>query len=328
MYEILIIIIALALVYDFVNGLNDAANAISTVVATKVLRPRNAVLLATFGNFAGPFILGVHVATTIGKGIVNVTAIDEILLISALIGAVFWSFSASLKGLPISITHSLVGGLIGAAIVKGGLSILITSKVIKILLFIGVAPILGYIGSFCLLILLLWVFQKFRPSQINIYFKRLQLISASLYSLGHGANDAQNAMGIIAISLFTFGYLGDAFYVPTWVILICASTISLGTFAGGWEVIKTMGLRITKLMPVDGFAAQTGGAFTLFYSTLLGIPVSTTHVMSGSILGVGSVKRLSAVRWGIARNMIWAWLLTIPASAILSAGVYILLLNI
>ncbi len=328
MYEIILTIIALALIYDFVNGLNDAANSISTIVATKVLSPRRAVILAAFGNFAGPFILGVNVATTIGKGIVDPAIIDFPILISALIGAVIWSFLATFKGFPISITHSLIGGLIGAAIIKGGLEAIITSKVFKILAFIGVAPILGFVGSFLFIIIVFWIFRKFRPSQINKYFKRLQIISAGLYSLGHGANDAQNAMGIIAITLFTSGYLGDTFYVPVWVILLCATTISIGTLVGGWQVIKTMGLKITKLMPVDGFCAETAGAFTLFYCTLLGIPVSTTHVISGSIIGVGSVKRLSAVRWGIARNIFWTWILTIPASATVSAAIYLLLTNI
>lgn len=328
MYEIILVIIALALIYDFVNGLNDAANSISTIVATKVLSPKRAVALAAFGNFAGPFLLGVHVATTIGKGIVDPTIIDSPILISALIGAVFWSFSATFRGFPISITHSLIGGLIGAAIIKGGLEAIMLSKVIKILIFIGFAPILGFIGGFLFIVLVFWAFRKFKPSQINKYFKKLQLISASLYSIGHGANDAQNAMGIIAITLFTFGYLGNTFFVPTWVIIICASTISIGTFVGGWRVIKTMGMRITKLLPVHGFCAETAGAFTLFYCTLLGIPVSTTHVISGSIIGVGSVKRLSAVRWGVARNIVWAWILTVPASAAVSALIFMLILYI
>jgi len=325
MWEIIVTVTVLALVYDFGNGMNDAANAISTVVATKVLTPRLAILLAALGNFLGPFLLGVAVATTVGKGIVEAAFIDSSILIAALIGAIFWTYTSTIRGMPISITHSLVGGLIGAGVMKGGLDAIVVPKVITIILFIGLAPILGLIGALLLTVLIFWCFRRCRPSKVNEYFKRLQLISASLYSLGHGANDAQNAMGVIAIALFSFGYLGDSFYVPIWVIIACATSISLGTGIGGWKVIRTMGLRITKLRPVDGFNASTSGGITLFFCTFLGIPVSTTHVMSGSIIGVGAVKRLSAVRWGVARNMFWAWILTIPVSAIVSAGIYLLL---
>jgi PiT family inorganic phosphate transporter len=325
MWEIIIAIIALALIYDFGNGMNDAANAISTVVATKVLTPRRAILLAAFGNFLGPFLMGVAVATTVGKGIVESTVIDSNIVIAALAGAIFWTYLSTFKGMPISITHSLVGGLIGAGIMKGGLNAIIAPKVLTVILFIGLAPALGFIGGLLLTTLIFWCFRRCRPTRVNRYFKSLQLISASLYSLGHGANDAQNAMGVIAIALFTFGYLGDSFYVPAWVIIACATAISLGTGFGGWKVIRTMGLRITKLRPVDGFNAATSGGITLFFCTFLGIPVSTTHVISGSIMGVGAIKRLSAVRWGVARNMIWAWILTIPISAIVSAGIYYLI---
>jgi PiT family inorganic phosphate transporter len=322
MLEIIICIVFLALAYDFANGLNDAANSISTIVATKVLSPKYAVILAAFGNFAGPFLFGVAVATTIGKGIIDPAIIDSSVIIGALIGAIFWSYLTTIKGLPISITHSLVGGLIGAGIIKAGPSVIVASKVMQIVLFIFLAPILGFIGGLLFTVAIFWTFRKYRPSSVNVYFKKLQLVSASLYSLGHGANDAQNSMGIIAITLFTYGYLGDQFYVPLWVILICALTISVGTFAGGWRVVKTMGMRITKLRPVDGFCAETSGGLTLFYSTILGIPVSTTHVIAGSIMGVGSTKSLSSVRWGVARNILWTWILTIPASALLSACIY------
>ena len=325
MWEIIVTVVALALVYDFGNGMNDAANAISTVVATKVLTPRRAILLAAAGNFLGPLLLGVAVATTLGKGIVEATIIDSTIVIAALIGAIFWTYSSTIKGMPISITHALVGGLIGAGAMKGGLDAIIAPKVITIILFIGLAPILGFIGGLLLTVLIFWCFRRARPTRVNEYFKKLQLISATLYSLGHGANDAQNAMGVIAITLFTFGYLGNSFYIPTWVILACATAISLGTGAGGWRVIKTMGMKITKLRPVDGFNAETSGGITLFFCTLLGVPVSTTHVISGSIIGVGAVKRLGAVRWGVARNMLWTWILTIPVSAAVSAGIYLLL---
>jgi len=326
MFEIyLIIIIFLALLYDFGNGLNDAANSISTIVATRVLTPRSAVILAAFGNFVGPFLIGVAVATTIGRGIINPNVIDFYILFSALIGAIFWTYSITFKGLPISITHSLIGGLIGAGIVKAGLTAIMQSTFIQILIFIALAPVLGFIGGLIFTILILWIFKNFKPSKINRYFKRLQIISSTIYSITHGSNDAQNAMGIIAITLFTAGYLGSEFYVPCWVIILCASTISLGTLVGGWNVIRTMGLRLTKLRPVDGFCAETSGGFVLAFCTMLGIPVSTTHVICGSIMGTGSIKRLSAVRWGIARNIVWAWILTIPLSAIIAAGIYLLI---
>jgi len=323
MWEVVIIIL-LALSYDFANGLNDAANSIATIVATKVLSPRNAVLLAAMGNFVGPFLLGVAVATTIGKGIVATGLIDFYVVVAALAGAIFWSYLTTFKGLPISITHSLIGGLIGAGVLKGGLGAIAMPTMTTIILFLAVAPALGFVGGLLFTVLIFWVFRNCRPSRVNEHFKRLQLFSATGYSIGHGANDAQNAMGIIAITLFIYGYLGSSFYVPVWVIIICATTISLGTLAGGWRVIRTMGMGITKLRPVDGFCAETSGCLTLVYCTLLGMPVSTTHVISGSIMGVGSTRRLSAVRWGVAWNIFLAWILTIPASALVSAGVYVL----
>jgi PiT family inorganic phosphate transporter len=325
MLEVIIIIVLLALIYDFGNGLNDAANSISTIVATRVLTPRKAVLLAALGNFVGPFLLGTAVAATIGKGIIHKEMIDFSVLVAALVGAIFWTYLTTFRGIPISITHALVGGLIGAGVIKAGLDAVVVSKVATVILFIGVAPLLGLVGGLLFAVLVFWLFKKSSPSRVNWYFKNLQLVSASLYSIGHGANDAQNAMGIISIALFTYGYLGSSFYVPFWVILLCAATISLGTFAGGWKVIKTMGMKITKLRPVDGFCAETSGGLTLFFCTALGIPVSTTHVIVSSIMGVGSTKRLSAVRWGIARNIIWAWLLTIPVSALVGGLAYSLM---
>ncbi|MDI6806349.1 MAG: inorganic phosphate transporter [Candidatus Aenigmarchaeota archaeon] len=325
MLEILILVVILALVYDFGNGMNDAANSISTIVATKVLSPGRAVLIAALGNFVGPFLLGTAVATTIGKGIVSAAAIDSSIITTALIGAIFWTYLQTSKGFPISVTHSLIGGLLGAGIVKVGLSGIMISKVIIVLLFIFVAPMLGLIGGILFSGLIFRLFRKSSPSRVNIYFKRLQLISSTLYSIGHGANDAQNAMGIIAITLFTTGLLGSTFYVPSWVIIICAAAISLGTLMGGWKVVRTMGMRITKLQPVDGFNAETSGGLTLFCCTLLGIPVSTTHVLAGSITGSGVIKRLSAVRWWMVKNIVWAWVLTIPASALVGICIYLLL---
>ncbi|MHC1635640.1 MAG: inorganic phosphate transporter [Candidatus Methanospirareceae archaeon] len=319
------VIIFLALCYDFGNGYNDSANAIATVISTKTLTPLKAVTLAAICNLAGPFLVGVRVATTIGKGIVDSQIIDFYIIIAALVGAICCTYLATFRGAPISITHSLIGGLIGAGVVKAGLEAIMVSKVAIIFLFIVVAPLLGFIGGLFFTILVLWCFRKSIPSRVNKYFKRMQLVSAAAYALSHGANDAQNAMGIIAITLFTAGYLGEDFYVPVWVIITCALVISLGTMAGGWRVIRTMGMRITKLRPVDGFNAETAGALTIFYCTLLGLPVSTTHVISGSIVGVGATKRLSAVRWGVTRNILWAWILTIPVSALIGAFTYILI---
>lgn len=327
MWEIVLVIIVLALIYDFGNGLNDAANAISTVVATKVLTPLKAVILAALGNFIGPFLFGVAVATTTGKGIVDPTLIDFRVLSAAVAAAIFWTYSITFKGFPISITHSLIGGLIGAGLVKAGLAAIVIPKVLTIFLFIGVAPLLGFLGGLAFTVIIFWSFRRYKPSKVNAYFKRLQLISASLYSIGHGANDAQNSMGIISITLFTFGYLGNEFYVPSWVVIICATAISLGTLAGGWKVVKTMGIKMTKLRPVDGFCAETSGGLTLFFCTILGVPVSTTHVIAGSIMGVGSTRSLSAVRWGVARNIVGAWFLTIPVSMLVSAGIYLVILS-
>ncbi|MEM3737319.1 MAG: inorganic phosphate transporter [Candidatus Bathyarchaeia archaeon] len=324
MLEVVVAITLLALVYDFGNGLNDAANAISTITATRALTPRRAVILAAVGNFAGPFLLGTAVAATIGKGIVEATIIDSKVIIAAIVGAIFWTYLTTFKGLPISITHSLVGGLMGAGIAKSGPAAIVATKVLTVILFIGGAPLLGFLGGLAFTVAIFWIFRKARPSKVNEFFKKAQIISGSLYSLGHGANDAQNAMGIIAITLLTSGYLGSEFYVPSWVIILCASAMSLGTLMGGWKVVKTMGMKITKLRPVDGFCAETSGGLTLSLCTLAGIPVSTTHVIAGSIMGVGSTRSLSAVRWGVARNIIWAWSLTIPVSMLVSAATYFL----
>lgn len=319
---LVIIAIIIALVFDFGNGLNDAANAIATVVATRVLSLRAAVLMAAIGDFSGVFIFGVAVATTIGKGLIDPSVVNVYIIISGLIGAILWVYGATYFGLPISASHALIGGFVGSAIVAAGLKVVILSGLIKVITFIIIAPISGMIGGFLFLVLIMRIFKKANPVKVTKYFKRLQLISAFSYSLSHGANDAQKTMGIIAIVLFSSGFLGSEFYVPLWVIFASYTTIALGTLVGGRKVIKTMGMRLTNLKPVSGFCAETAGAATIISCSLAGIPVSTTHVIAGSIAGVGTTRRLSAVRWNIARNILWAWILTIPASAIVGGLLY------
>jgi len=322
---LVIFIIIIALIFDFGNGLNDAANAIATVVATRVLPLRLAVVLAAVGNIIGAFIFTVAVATTVGKGLISPEIVNEFVILAALIGAIFWVYFCTHFGLPISATHALIGGFIGSAIIKAGTDSIILPGVFKVLIFIFIAPLIGMFGGLYFSTLITWLFRKTNPSKVNKYFKRLQLLSAAAYSLGHGTNDAQKTMGIISILLFSAGLLGDKFYVPFWVVLMSHITIGLGTLAGGWRVIKTVGMKITKLRPVDGFCAETSGAGVIIGCTLAGIPVSTTHVISGSIAGVGSTKRLSAVRWKLAKKIVWAWILTIPASAIIGALFYYIL---
>lgn len=325
MPEIFILIafaIALALIFDFGNGLNDAANAIATVVATKALPLWAAVLLAAVGNFAGVFFFGVAVATTVAKGIVNPSIVNVYVILGGLVGAILWVYFATYKGIPVSASHSLIGGLIGAALAKAGISSLQFTGISKILIFIVVAPVLGMIGSFIFFIMIARIFKDSNPNMINKYFKRLQLISASFYSITHGANDAQKVMGIIAILLFSSGLLGSEFFVPFWVIIASYTVIALGTLAGGWKVIKTMGMRLTKLRPVHGFCAESAGSLVLALTGTFGIPVSTTHVIAGSIMGVGAARRISSVRWNITRDIVWAWILTIPMSALVSGLSY------
>lgn len=317
--ELIIFIIVVALIFDFGNGLNDAANAIATVVATRVLPLRAAVILAAIGNIAGAFIFTVAVATTIGRGIINPAFVNEYIILGGLIGAIFWVYLCSHLGIPISASHSLIGGFVGAAIIAVGIKSVIFSGVFKVVIFIFLAPVIGMIGGFLFSLAIHWLFKRTAPTKINNSFKRLQLLSASAYSLSHGTNDAQKTAGIIAVLLFSAGYLGESFSVPFWVILISYMTIGAGTLAGGWRVIKTVGTKITKLRPVDGFSAETSGALTIIGCTLAGIPVSTTHVISGSIMGVGTTKRIAGVRWGLARNIVWAWIITIPTTAIVGA---------
>ena len=318
---LIVIVIVIALVFDFINGFHDAANAIATIVATNVLKPRNAVLLAAFWNFAGAFIFGVAVASTIGKDVINSSAVSIHVILAALIGAILWNLITWFYGIPSSSSHALIGGLIGAGIVSSGIGSIIFHGLSKILLFVVIAPILGFLGAFVFTIILMWIFKNSSPGKVNNYFKKLQLVSSSLYSLGHGANDAQKTMGIIALLLFTSGLI-SSFYIPKWVLIASYTAISLGTFFGGWKIVKTMGMKITKLKPFHGFSAETSGALVLFGASAFGIPVSTTHVISGSIMGVGSVKRSSGVRWQIARRITIAWVLTIPISAAISGLCY------
>jgi inorganic phosphate transporter, PiT family len=326
--EVVVLIIALALVFDFYNGMNDAANSIATVVATRVLTPFQAVLWAATFNFLAVFLFGVSVAATIGKGIVDVSIVDNTVIFSGLAGAIALTSIATHFGLPISVSHSIIGGYGGAAIIKAGFGALILSGYLKVVIFIFAAPIIGMVMGFLFSVLTLWIVRNQPPRKVDKYFRRLQLISAGLYSLSHGSNDAQKTIGIISVVLFTNGLLGETFNIPYWVIVISYSVISLGTLIGGWKVIKTLGMRVTKLTPFGGFSAETAAGLTIIGATIFGIPVSTTHTITGSIIGVGSVKGLSAVRWGVAKNILWAWVLTIPVSALFAMLAYIIVSNV
>jgi PiT family inorganic phosphate transporter len=315
-------IILLALVFDFYNGMNDAANSIATIVSTRVLTPFQAVLWAAFFNFAAVFFFGVHVANTIGQGIVDVSVVDNYVVFSGLVGGIILTATATHYGLPISVSHSIIGGYGGAAIAKAGFDSIIFSGYSKVLIFIFLAPILAFTVAILFSIITLWIVRYKSPFKVDKYFRKLQLVSAALYSLSHGANDAQKTMGIIAIVLFTNGFIGDVFYVPFGVIVVSYTIIAFGTLIGGWKVIRTLGMRVTKLTPFSGFSAETSAGLTISVASLLGIPVSTTHTITGAIVGVGSLKSISAVRWGVARNILWAWVLTIPLSAIFATITY------
>ena len=323
MLSIIIIAIVIALAFDFLNGMNDAANSIATVVSTKVLPPLVAVAWAAFFNFAAVFIFGVHVATTIGKGIVNPMLVNEFIILSALIGAVVWVFACTRLGIPISVSHALIGGLMGPVLFTYGFEGIISSGITKVLLFIVLSPIIGLILGYILMILTMFLFRGVSPRRVDSLFRGLQLFSSAVFSLGHGTNDAQKTMGIISVLLYSTGHLGGEFHVPFWVIMASYTTIAFGTLAGGWKVIRTLGLNLTDLKPVQGFCAETAGALTVIGSSLGRIPVSTTHTITGSIMGVGMTRRLTAVRWGIAGNIILAWVLTIPATILLSGGTYL-----
>jgi len=322
--EFVILIIVLALVFDFYNGMNDAANAIATVVSTRVLTPFQAVGWAAFFNFMAAFAFGVSVATTIGKGIVDVNIVDNFVIFSGVVGAIILTATATHFGLPISVSHAIIGGYGGAALLKGGISAIIISGYIKVLLFIFLAPIIGLFIAYIFSVITLWIVRDKAPQRVDKYFRKLQLVSAAIYSLSHGSNDAQKTIGIITIVLFTNNLLGNTFYVPYWVIFLSHGVIAIGTLVGGWKVIRTLGMRLTKLNPFGGFSAETSAGITIIFATLLGIPVSTTHTITGSIIGVGAVRGVSAVRWGVAKNILWAWVLTIPLSALSSMLIYAL----
>ncbi len=318
----IVLCIALALIFDFVNGMNDAANSVATVVSTRVLSPRLAVAWAATFNFVAAFTFGVHVATTVGKGVIDVNIVTPPLILSTLIGAIIWSYACTALGFPISVSHALVGGMVGSALVKAGIKAILFSGIGKIVLFIVLAPFIGLILGYILMIVILRLCFRSHPQTVDRRFRRLQLVSAALYSLGHGTNDAQKTMGIISLLLFSSGHLGKSFYVPVWVILSCHVAIALGTLVGGWKVIETLGMRMTKLRPVHGFSAETAAAASILFSSVIGAPVSTTHTITGAIIGVGATTHLAAIRWGVAYQIVWAWILTIPGSALISGLTY------
>ena len=325
MLSLVVFIVFVALVFDFINGFHDAANSIATVVSTRVLTPLQAVVWAAFFNFVAAFGFGVHVATTVGKGVVHPDVVDQWVILAGLVGAIAWDLLTWWWGLPTSSSHALIGGFAGAAVAKAGLGSLVPAGLIKIGVFMVLAPLIGFAVGFTMMLLTIWVFRRATPGRVDRTFRRGQLLSAAAYSLGHGTNDAQKTMGIVAVLLFSTGHLGPEFYVPFWVVLAAHASLALGTMAGGWRIVKTMGMRITKLRPVGGFCAETAGAVTLIGTAVAGIPVSTTQTISGSIMGVGALQRLSAVRWGVAGRILWAWILTIPASALVAAATWLLL---
>ncbi len=319
-----IFLIAVALFFDFINGFHDAANSISTIVSTRVLSPRHAVMWAAFFNFAAIFIVGTPVAKTIGVGIIHPEIINNYIIFSALSGAIIWNLITWYFGLPSSSSHALIGGLVGAGIMKAGIGTLVWWGLIKTTLFIFLSPTIGMFLGFCMMVLVLNLSRHTNVARSTNLFRRMQLFSAAVYSLGHGMNDAQKTMGIIAIILFSKGLIGPVFHIPFWVVFSCYTVIALGTMSGGWRIVKTMGTKITKLQPIGGFCAETAAAISIIGASLGGIPVSTTHTIAGAIMGVGATKRLTAVRWGVAGTIVWAWILTIPVSAVISAVVYLL----
>ena len=316
-----LIIVVVALGFDFLNGFHDAANSIATVVSTRVLTPRVAVLWAAFFNFVAAFTFGTAVAKTMGKGMIRPEAVNLYVILAGLLGAIFWNLITWYYGLPVSSSHALMGGYAGAAIAKGGWTVMIWSGWTKMLAFIIISPAIGFILGGSLMIAVYWIFQKWSPQRLDKHFRKLQLLSAAAYSFGHGTNDAQKTMGIVALTLFSAGII-PKFYIPFYVVLMAHAAIALGTMAGGWRIVKTMGMKITRLKPVGGFCAETAAAISLLGTALAGIPVSTTHTIAGGIMGVGSVQRFSAVHWGVARSIMWAWVLTIPISGIVSYVVF------
>jgi len=322
-FWVVALLVVLALMFDFMNGFHDAANSIATVVSTGVLKPAQAVLFAAFFNFVAIFIFHLSVAATVGKGIVQPGIVDTHVVFGALLGAITWNIITWYYGIPSSSSHALIGGISGAVIAKAGTGALMAAGIFKTVAFIFVSPLLGFILGSLMMVAVAWTFRSFRPSRVDKWFRRLQLISAGAYSLGHGGNDAQKTIGIIWMLLLATGYASaEDKSPPSWAIVSCYMAIGLGTMFGGWRIVKTMGQKITKLKPVGGFCAETGGAMTLFLATALGIPVSTTHTITGAIVGVGSTQRASAVRWGVAGGIVWAWILTIPASAFVAGVAY------
>ena len=316
---VVVVLVLVALAFDFMNGFHDAANSIATVVSTRVLKPHQAVAMAAFFNFAALFVFHLSVAATVGKGIVDPAVVDHYVVFGALVGAIAWNIITWYYGIPSSSSHALIGGLVGAAVAKAGTGNLVVAGLVKTLAFIFIAPMLGLVLGAALMLAVSWIFVRSTPARVDRWFRRMQLVSASLYSLGHGGNDAQKTAGIIWVLLISSGYLGAQDPLPLWVVSSCYIMIALGTAFGGWRIVKTMGQKITKLKPVGGCCAETGGAITLFLATGLGIPVSTTHTITGAIVGVGSAHSVSAVRWGVAGNIVLAWVLTIPCTAFLSA---------
>ena len=317
--QLVIFLVVVALLFDFLNGFHDAANSIATIVSTGAMRPHLAVMWAAFFNFIAFLVFGVAVATTIGKGIIDPAIVDHSVVFGALMGAIAWNVITWYYGIPSSSSHALIGGLAGAAVAKGGVGTLIASGFLKTTAAIVLSPLLGFVLGVMLMISVSWICGSATPQRVDRWFKNLHYVSAALYSLGHGGNDAQKTMGLIWMLLIAAGMSGPNDPLPFWVVLACQSAMGLGTLFGGWRIVKTMGMRITKLKPVSGFCASAGGAITLFLATGLGVPVSTTHTITGSIVGVGSVQRLSAVRWGVAGGIVWAWILTIPCSAFIAA---------
>ena len=319
------LLVLLALAFDFLNGFHDSANSIATIVSTRVLSPKYAVLWAAFFNFIAFLFFGTHVAGTIGKGIIDPAIVDKSIIFATLLGACLWDLITWYFGLPTSSSHALIGGFIGSALIKAGPGSLVCLGIEKTVLFIFISPALGLLLGLIIGIIVFNLFKNKTPSGVDKLFRRGQLLSAAFYSLGHGGNDAQKTMGIIAVLLFSAGLLGKTFYIPLWVVLSCHGAIALGTIFGGWRIVKTLGQRVAKLRPVDGFCAEFGAAITLFISSSMGIPVSTTHTITGSIMGIGSLRRISAVRWGTAGKIVWAWILTIPCSALISAISYFII---
>ena len=318
----ILFLILLALVFDFLNGFHDSANSIATIVSTRVLKPKYAVLWAAFFNFIAFLFLGLHVANTMGKGIIDIAVVDQRIILGTLAGACSWNVITWYLGLPTSSSHALIGGLIGTALVKTGQQALVWSGIIKTVAFIFISPIAGLLLGLFLGNIVYWACRKTSPMMVDNVFRKGQLFSAALYSIGHGGNDAQKTMGIIASLLFSAGLLGKNFHIPLTIVILCYTAIALGTMCGGWRIVKTMGQKVAKLKPVDGFCAESSAALALLISTAMGIPVSTTHTITGAIMGVGSLRRLSAVHWGIVGKIVWAWILTIPASALIAAVTY------